>query len=224
MIQRTLPIVVAGIVGVFMAVQFFVPHPAMRHGYNLVLDCKQVVFGFTLMLGVFSLLRFHGRKVARRTPDRIYSLVVIASCAASILAAVIAGTERGPYMWLYDRVQAPMQATLFSLLAYFVASASYRAFRARSVHATLLLLAGSIVMLGRVPTGDLLAVDLGGHRLSLASLADWILGTPNLAAKRGIMIGVGLGMISTSLRIILGIERGYLGQSSSPGGGGGGGR
>jgi hypothetical protein len=200
-----------------MAVQFFVPHPAMVRVYNLVLDWKQVVFGATLMLGIASLLRFHWRKIIRRTADSFNSLVVVVSCTATVLAAAVFGTETGPYTWLYDRVQAPMQATLFSLLAYFVASASYRAFRARSVHATLLLLAGAIVMLGRVPTGDLIGFDLGGQRVSLASIASWILDTPNLAAKRGILIGVGLGMISTSLRIILGIERAYLGLSRGTG-------
>lgn len=220
MVQRSLPILLAGMVGIFMAVQFFVPHPWMARGYNLVLDWKQVVFGCTFILGVLSLLRFHLRKMARSGPDAFYSGVVVASCTATVLAAVFFGTETGPYTWLYDRVQAPMQATMFSLLAYFVASAAYRAFRARSVHATLLLLAGAIVMLGRVPAGELIGVDLGGQRLSLAGLASWILDTPNLAAKRGILIGVGLGMISTSLRIILGIERGYLGQARGQGQGG----
>jgi len=71
-----------------------------------------------------------------------------------------------------------------------------------------------------VPTGDLIGFDLGGHRLSLAGLSSWILDIPNLAAKRGILIGVGLGMISTALRIILGIERGYLGQTRGGAGGG----
>jgi hypothetical protein len=212
-LQRSLPIFFAGTVGIFMAVQYFVPHPAMVRIYNLVLDWKQVVFGCTLMLGVFSLLRFHWQKIIRRTADAFYSGVALISCVVTVLAAVFFGTEAGPYTWLYDQVQAPMQATMFSLLAYFVASASYRAFRARSVHATLLLIAGAVVMLGRVPIGDQIGFDIESRRVSLATITAWILDTPTLAAKRGILIGVGLGMISTSLRIILGIERTYLGLS-----------
>ncbi len=60
-------------------------------------------------------------------------------------------------------------------------------------------------MIGRVPVG---------HAISeyLPEMANFLLDYPNTAAKRGIMIGVGLGMIATALKIILGIERGYLGD------------
>jgi hypothetical protein len=65
-------------------------------------------------------------------------------------------------------------------------------------------------MLGRVPTGDVLTGFMPeGMRLS--AVASWIMNFPQTAGQRAIMIGIALGLVSTSLRIILGIERSHLG-------------
>ncbi len=78
-------------------------------------------------------------------------------------------------------------------LAFFIASAAYRAFRAKTLLATLLMLSAVIVMLGRVPIGDMLVGWLPeGMRFS--DIARFILDYPNTAAKRAIYIGVGLGV------------------------------
>jgi hypothetical protein len=102
---------------------------------------------------------------------------------------------------------------MYSLLAFFVASASYRAFRAKNREATLLLIAAFIILLGRTPFGMMVTgwIPDSVSILQIPNLAIWIMNSPNLAGQRAIMIGIGLGVVSMSLRLILGIERSYLG-------------
>ena len=117
------------------------------------------------------------------------------------------------FQWMFDYMLVPMQATMFSILAFYIASAAYRAFRARTKEATVLLITAIVVMLGRVPLGAFLIqyYPFHGKLQFLPWLTEWILNTPSMAAQRGIMIGIGLGSIATSLRIIFGIERTYMG-------------
>jgi hypothetical protein len=172
-----------------------------------------VVLGCTFILGTWSLIRYHLTRIQRRQENWQYSYVTIAGLLVTVISAGIWKTATGPYPWLFNNMQVPMQSTMFSLLAFYVATASYRAFRARTLHATLLLVAGALVMLGRVPIGNYIQGELFGVKISLVAISDWLLNVPNLAAKRGIMIGVGLGMTATAIKIILGIEKTYLGRS-----------
>jgi hypothetical protein len=50
--------------------------------------------------------------------------------------------------------------------------------------------------------------------IQLPTMANWLLEWPQNAAKRGIAIGAGLGVIATGLRIILGIERSHMREES----------
>jgi len=119
--------------------------------------------------------------------------------------------EGSLFDWVFQNMFVPLDATMFSLLAFFIASAAFRAFRARSFEATALLIAGCIVMIGRVPLGEQLGFSIGGTDISFASVASWILNNPNAAAQRGILLGVLLSMVAISLRIMFGIERTYMG-------------
>ncbi|HPW59041.1 MAG TPA: hypothetical protein PLK58_10385 [Candidatus Rifleibacterium sp.] len=111
------------------------------------------------------------------------------------------------------------QATMFSLLAFFVASASFRAFRVKSKEAGLLMGAAFIVMLGNVPIGNLVSKYLAyipfiGPYLDIALIKEWIMAYPSSAAQSAILIGAMLGVISASMKIIFGVERSHLGGES----------
>lgn len=117
------------------------------------------------------------------------------------------------FQQFYQSMFTPLQATMYALLAFFVASASYRAFRAKSPEATILLATAFVILLGRTPAGTY-ATDWLPSWLSffhIPNLANWIMAVPNLAGQRAIMIGISLGVIAMSLRVILGVERTYLG-------------
>lgn len=116
------------------------------------------------------------------------------------------------FFWLFNYVQSPLDATMFSLLAFFIASAAFRAFRARNLEATLMLIAACAVILGLTPpfvrVWNTLVPALPGFP---TALKDWILEVPNMASRRAVFLGIGLGAIAQSFRIILGLERTYLG-------------
>ncbi len=204
--QRTLPVLITFVFGVALVLQYYVPHPASEGFLQEMSVWNQIIAGFAIVLGVGSLLSTHYLKIKHQESGWGYSGVLFVSMFVMFGAGLWAeGKAEGTvFGWLYDYVLVALQGTMFSLLAFFVASAAYRAFRARSLEATILLGAAVIVMAGRVPLGEYLLPGIG-------QISDWIMNVPNTAAQRGILIGVSLGGIAISIKIIFGIERAHLG-------------
>jgi hypothetical protein len=204
-LRMRLPLGICFAVGLLMIVQFFVPHSISKQVEAGASKWLIIIGTFALALGVGSLIKTHGERLRRRHADWPYSLLALLGFAGMSVVGIVWGMEPGkPADFLYQYVFVPLDSTMFSLLAFFIASAAYRTFRARTVEATVLLAAAVLVMLGRVPLGALI------HE-RLPDFAETVLTYPVTGAKRGIILGITLGMVATSLRIILGVERAYLG-------------
>jgi hypothetical protein len=192
--------------GIVMMVQFFVPHPISVGFYDLTTKWIRIVSAFALVLGVGSLILYHLDRLQRRRAGWVYSIVTLVALVVTAVIGLVWGVKPGSPLQevIFKNMLVPLNASMFAILAFYMASAAYRAFRARTKEAALLLIAAFIVMLGMVPVG---AAIWG----KLPEVAEWILSVPNMAAKRAIVFGVALGAIATSLKVILGIERGWLG-------------
>lgn len=178
---------------------------------------------FAFMLGALSLLGTHIEKVVRRRRDWGYSVVTLAAFLFVLVAGLfkvggdpgLTGDFAAPdtlFTWVFGALFSPLQASQFALLAFFVASAAYRAFRVRSVEAAVLLMSALVILLGRTPFGAMLTgwlpEQLGFLRIDYLSL--WIMKVPNTAGHRAIMIGIALGSVAMVVRLLLGIEKGPL--------------
>ncbi|MDP6528779.1 MAG: hypothetical protein QF819_03960 [Gemmatimonadota bacterium] len=208
--KRWVPWVLTLVAGTVMIAEFFVPHRSFAAFVTEMEQWGLIVVAFTYVLAVANVLRIHGGRISRRDEGWAYSAVLVVSLVGMAGLGIFHDHKGGPFLWLYDTVFDPLGATMFSLLAFFITSAAYRAFRARSTEAVLLLGAAVIVMLGQVPVGAYIwgpESFLGGF----PGVKDWIMEVPNLAGKRAILMGAALGAISTGLRVILGLERAHLG-------------
>jgi hypothetical protein len=213
-LKREIPLLLTGIVGFTFLIQFFVPHWPMQQLSETFSEWYSIISAFAIWLGGLNLMKISLEKVFKKDSDWFFAIVTIISFLLILIVGLAGGRqylEQGSgFDWLYRNIYTPLSATMFALLAFFVASASYRAFRARNTQATVLLLAAFIVMAGRTPFGDWVTFFLPeGWRIS--NLSNVVMNYFNVAGQRAIMIGIALGIVSTSLRIILGIERSHLG-------------
>jgi len=203
--KKQIPLYFVLVSGIVMIIQYFVPSEQSEWMFTYANDWVIVIGIFALALGIWSLLKAEFKKL-KNPKESFYSGVLLFGYFIMVFTGLDrANLEYGSlFMALFNNILVPIQATLFSLLAFYIASAAYRAFRARTVLATILLLTAFIIMLRLIPLGPFSTVN--------QTAVSWILSVPNMAAKRAITMGVGLGAIATCIKIILGIERTYLGH------------
>ena len=134
--------------------------------------------------------------------------MILVALVVTAVSGIFWGIEPGTFFndMIYFNLYTPMASTMYASLAFFIASAAFRAFRVRSWQAWMLAVTAVIVMLGRVPFGRLLWGDF-------PQLVDWIMNVPNTVAQRAILIGAAMGAVATGLKMIFGIERSWLGGS-----------
>lgn len=202
--KTTGPLLVAALMGVLMIFAEFIPRYPFNTLSQTAYDWFSIISAFAIILGLLSLLYVNLQKIQRQSHDWQYAVVTLFGFLLMVIPGFVYGEKEGsPFLWAFNNIQIPLSSTMFSMLAFFVASAAFRAFRARTLEASLLLVAAFIVMIGRVPIGEVIPY--------VSDVADWIMAVPNTAGQRAVKIGIALGVVSTSLRLILGIERSYIG-------------
>lgn len=205
-LKRVLPAAIAIAVGVFVLVALVTTNELLDNIGLYFINTAVIIAAFALFLGVVNVLRVHVRKVRERQPGSPYSIVLIVALGAVLLLGLLsppdqpAGPASPAMRWIFDNIQAPIQASLSALLVFFIVTAAYRLLRVRNVESAVMLVVVLLVLVGQVTVG-LVPV--------LPDIKDWILKVPAMAGVRGILLGVALGALLTGIRLLLGIERPY---------------
>lgn len=214
--RRELPMTILFVVGVIMLVSNFFTVPlggsaSLKSVAQQLGNWAIVISAFAMGLAAVNLLRVHGANIVRKRGTWGHSAILVTSMLGWSVIGILsyyfpASTQLTSLNQnLYSSIIAALSAAMFALIAFYLASAAFRAFRMRSLDASVLLIAAIAVMLGRAPIGEV----IWGR---LPVLANWLMAVPNNAGQRAIMVGAAIGAFTTSLKVLLGIEHGYLGS------------
>lgn len=206
-IGRVIATVVAIVVGLFVLADLLVSQWAGQAagiikgiGFFLI-SWATIVIAFALLLGFVNVITVHLNRIRGRKPGSIYSGVLLVSLLGTLLFG-IAGPTSPNTQFIFEYILQPLEATFFALLALFIATAAFRAFRIRNLETFFFVLFAVIVLLGQVPVSIYIWPEF-------PVIKDWILNVPVLAGVRGILLGVALGTIATGLRVLIGADRPY---------------
>jgi hypothetical protein len=230
--KRTVPLLITAVGGFVLIGAYFIPY-TQNWGERAAV-WFDVLAAIAFILGGGNLLMIHLKKVSDRVRGWGYSIIVLVSFLVTLAVGLgklgvhpspqfpnfgWSGAYRevgSPFWFLYEYGFQPLTATMFAMLAFYIASAAFRAFRAKNLEASLLLGTAFIILLGRTFAGVALTswIDANGPLafLRIENLTVMIMSVFTTAGNRAIMIGIALGIVSTSLKVLLGIDRSYLGK------------
>ena len=95
----------------------------------------------------------------------------------------------------------PLGASMFALLGFYIVTAAYNSFRARSVEAAVMMFAAIIVILGQIPQGSLYISD------QLPFIRLWLLENLNTPANRAIYFGSAIAGLAMAVRLWLSLDK-----------------
>lgn len=205
--KRTVPVVISAVVGVLLLVDYFFNVPSLKPRATEIQDWGLIISAFALALASINLVRIHGERIVKKDRQSIHSAILLGALFVTAFSGIFGGTKSGTFTFIFDSMFTPLAAVFYAMTAFHLASASYRAFRAKNLQAVALLVSGVLLMLGRAPIGEVIWSGF-------PKIADWITNVVNLAGSRGILISTAVGTIGAGLRILAGIDRTHLGSGA----------
>lgn len=185
-------------------IPYFIPWGPLDWFSGKLMTIAAVTNAFTVVIAVYSQFRRSGRFIREKRKGWVFHVYLLGLLAIMTLSGILLGQHVGAYEWLLLAVVTPLSSVIYGILAFYMASAGARAFRARSPQAALLLIAGFIVLLYQAPLTGAIFPGIEGA-------ATYLTDTFGMSVSRMFSISVSIGAIVLGVRMLTGKEVAFLG-------------
>ena len=204
-VRRQLPVAVFIVSSLFLIVTWFVDYKPLLDLGNRIMQVGTIATAFALTLGAINLIRNHGRHIIRRTEGQwIWSVYLLAVFIPLTLWGITYGSQEYINNWVYQNVNSPLEASMWGILAPYIVTASFRAFRLKNRESLVVTLCCVFVLLMNAPIGE--AIWPG-----FPFIGRWITNNMQTTGVRVFTIGVAIGTLALYIRTLFGRETASLG-------------
>jgi len=162
-----------------------------------ILYWAPIIVTFTYFIGLVNVFKHNALRIQRRERDWQYTPLLFIGFLAVFISKYI---SLPTYDWLINKLLLPMQIAMLGYVGIYFFTMFFRGARTRNWAATILLGSAILTMFGNAPIGP------GVHPI-FGQIFMWIKDVPNTAGMRGLLIGMGTGIILTVVRKMLGQEK-----------------
>lgn len=198
--KRWLPLLITLVTGAIALLSFVWSNPIS----DGLLQIAALVTVASVLFGLINVLLVHLRRIAARSRDWPYSIVLIVALIGTFTlnvvpnVPIVTAIARDVFRYVYQ----PLAGAIVALLTFFALRAAWRALQIRPGEASVVLGVAVIVLLASGPW----AAAIPGLDATLS----WIRAYPLTGVARGILLGVGIGAIVASTRALIGLDQPYL--------------
>ncbi|HXD10775.1 MAG TPA: hypothetical protein VN653_11985 [Anaerolineales bacterium] len=191
--------------GLIVLLGYLYPLEMLTQLRGTLTDWAVIIAAVAVLVGLLNLMFVQLEKIRTRQKNSIYGALLIVSLLGTFGLGLVLGPENQFVQLAVDAVIVPVEASLMAILAVTLVYASIRLLRRRAdVMTVIFLIVAVILLIATMPTpigpipGDWLILQFAGMFSS--------------GGARGLLIGIALGTLLTSLRVLFGIDRPYGGN------------
>jgi hypothetical protein len=199
------PLYFAAIVALLLFASYYFVFPPLSTLTEHLSRFATIAAGFAAVLGLIQLIQLHVNRIRKRVAGQwifsIWTLIVV----AVILAMGLTLSPTHPYYKaLFSLIYTPLDGAVYSLTGFFIVTATYRTFRARSLDNFLFMIAALVIIIYNAP---IFTYTWSGFDI----IGTWFINVLNTGALRAFRIAAATGAVVFAIRIVLAMEKRWLG-------------
>ena len=153
--QKETSLILIGLSFLIVTLSYFFELPLLADFSQELVLMVSVLNAMSILLAIYAQTKRSLVLVQQRNHGWVYQAYLLVTIYLMAGLGLIYGQQSDQFMWFQLAILNPTASVIYSSLAFFMASAAARAFRARSPQATLLLIAGVLVLIGQAPISEI---------------------------------------------------------------------